>query len=166
MINNVLLIYNGRFMLLRLEVSFYLFAYINRLDDGINLSTEITELVSCLSLQVWSVWYRKIKEKDKKRIHFGHQNSLQTYCNLSRYTFQLMPSTRREKIGSFSINDGNGNDNAIKLWIWLVECGKIIVLHVLHVRHALMNKSMPSSAKQQREITTFAVLMNTWAYNR
>ena len=33
MINNVLLIYNGRFMLLRLEVSFDLFAYINRLDD-------------------------------------------------------------------------------------------------------------------------------------
>ena len=46
MINNVLLIYNGRFMLLRLEMSFDLFAYINRLDDGINLSTEIAELVS------------------------------------------------------------------------------------------------------------------------
>ena len=28
-------------MLLRLEMSFDLFAYINRLDDGINLSTEI-----------------------------------------------------------------------------------------------------------------------------
>ena len=45
-INNVLLIYNGRFLLLRLEMSFDLFAYINRLDDGINLSTEIAELVS------------------------------------------------------------------------------------------------------------------------
>ena len=33
-------------MLLRLEMSFDLFAYINRLDDGINLSTEIGELVS------------------------------------------------------------------------------------------------------------------------
>ena len=32
-------------MLLRLEMSFDLFAYINRLDDGINLSTEIAELV-------------------------------------------------------------------------------------------------------------------------
>ena len=31
------------------------------------------------------------RRKTKKRIHFGHQNSLQTY------TFQLMPSTRREK---------------------------------------------------------------------
>ena len=50
-----------------------------------------------------------------------------------------------------------------KLRIWLVECGKIIVLHV---RHALMNKSVPSSAKQQREITIYTVLMNTWAYNR
>ena len=46
MINNVLLIYNGRFMLLRLEMSFDLSAYIKRLDDGINLSTEIAELVS------------------------------------------------------------------------------------------------------------------------
>ena len=37
---------------------------------------------------------------------------------------------------------------------------------MLHVRHALMNKSVPSSAKQHREITTFTVLMNTLAYNR
>ena len=37
-----------------------------------------------------------------------------------------------------------------KLRIWLVERVKI---SVLHVRHALMNKSAPSSAKQQREIT-------------
>ena len=32
---------------------------------------------------------------------------------------------------------------------------------MLHVRHALMDKSVPSSAKQEREITIFAVLMNT-----
>ena len=50
-----------------------------------------------------------------------------------------------------------------KLRIWLVECGKTIVLHV---RHALVNKSVPSSAKQRREVTKFTVLMNTWAYNR
>ena len=36
---------------------------------------------------------------------------------------------------------------------------------MLHVRHALVNKSVPSSAKQQRQITTFSVLMNTRAYN-
>ena len=29
-----------------------------------------------------------------------------------------------------------------------------------------MNKSVPFSAKQQREITTFTVLMNTWEYKR
>ena len=29
---------------------------------------------------------------------------------------------------------------------------------MLHVRHALINKSVPSSTKQQREITTFTVL--------
>ena len=45
-INNVLLVYNWRFMFLRLEISFDLSAYINRLDDGINLSTKITELLS------------------------------------------------------------------------------------------------------------------------
>ena len=50
-----------------------------------------------------------------------------------------------------------------KLRIWLVECGQTIVLHV---RHAVMNKSVSSSAKQQREFTTFTVLMSTWAYNR
>ena len=43
-INNVLLVYNWRFMFLRLEISFDLSAYINRLDDGINLSTKIVEL--------------------------------------------------------------------------------------------------------------------------
>ena len=32
-------------MFLRFEVSFDLFTHINRLDDGINLSTEIAELV-------------------------------------------------------------------------------------------------------------------------
>ena len=32
---------------------------------------------------------------------------------------------------------------------------------VLHVWHALMNKSLPSSANQQREITMFTVLMTT-----
>ena len=45
-----------------------------------------------------------------------------------------------------------------KLRIWLVERVKISVLH------ALMNKSVPSSAKkQQRETTSFTVLMTTWA---
>ena len=38
-------------------------------------------------------------------------------------------------------------------------------ISVLHVWHAIMNKSVPSSAKQQREITMFTVLMTTWAYN-
>ena len=47
------------------------------------------------------------------------------------------------------------------LRIRLDKWGKIIVLHV---RHAL---TIPcGAAKQQREITTFAVLMTTWACNR
>ena len=32
------------------------------------------------------------------------------------------------------------------------------LISVLHVRHALMNKSVPSSVKQQRQITSFTVL--------
>ena len=50
-----------------------------------------------------------------------------------------------------------------KLRIWLGECGKIILLHV---RHAIMNKSVAFSAEQQHEITTFTVLRTTWAHNR
>ena len=41
-----MLIYNWKFMFLRLEMSLDLFTHINRLDDGINLATEIAELVS------------------------------------------------------------------------------------------------------------------------
>ena len=37
---------------------------------------------------------------------------------------------------------------------------------MLHVGHALLNESVPSSAKEQREITTFTVLMTTSACNR
>ena len=35
---------------------------------------------------------------------------------------------------------------------------------MLHVRHALMNKSVPSSPKQQRKIAKFTVLMTTRAH--
>ena len=37
---------------------------------------------------------------------------------------------------------------------------------MLHVRHALMDKSVPFSTKQQREITSFTILIKTWGYNR
>ena len=36
---------------------------------------------------------------------------------------------------------------------------------MLHVRHALMNKSVPSSPKQQRKIAKFTVLMTTRAHS-
>ena len=36
---------------------------------------------------------------------------------------------------------------------------------MLHVRHALMNKSMSSSATQQREITTFSTFVDNLAFN-
>ena len=37
---------------------------------------------------------------------------------------------------------------------------------MLHVRHELQDNSVPSSAKQQREITKFAVMKTTSVYNR
>ena len=43
----VLLIHNWRFMFLWFELSFDLLTCVNRVDNGINLSTKITELVSC-----------------------------------------------------------------------------------------------------------------------
>ena len=53
-----------------------------------------------------------------------------------------------------AIHDGNGNDNITnEEFDWSSEEKK----GVLRVRHALMNKFMPSSAKQQREITTLTV---------
>ena len=45
-------------------------------------------------------------------------------------------------LGSLSIDDGDGNDNAAnKQFDWSSNLG------VLHVWHALMNKSLQSSAK-------------------
>ena len=48
--------------------------------------------------------------------------------------------------------------------IWLIQCWKV---NVLHLRHSLRNNSVPSSVKQQREITTYtaAVLKTTWVWN-
>ena len=43
--------------------------------------------------------------------------------------------------------------------------GRVRKISVLHAWHAHMNKSVPSPAKQQREIIMFTVLMTTWAYN-
>ena len=61
--------------------------------------------------------------------------------------------------GGFCINDGNNNDTKNLI-------GRVRKISVLHVQHALTDKSVSSSAKQQREITTFTVLMTTWAQNR
>ena len=44
--NNILLIHNWRFVFLWFALFFDLLTCVNRLDNGINLSTEITELVS------------------------------------------------------------------------------------------------------------------------
>ena len=60
-----------------------------------------------------------------------------------------------EVIESFSKDNGDGNENVTNLHIlW----AKTIALHALHVRFSLLFISLPSSAKQQREIAKFEVL--------
>ena len=69
--------------------------------------------------------------------------------------------TRLEIVGSFSIDDGDGNCNVTnKQFNWSSEENKRAVRW-----HALMNESVSSSTKQQREITMFTALRTTWAYN-
>ena len=60
-------------------------------------------------------------------------------------------------IGSLNSDTGDGNENITNLHVWRA---KAIALHALHV-HALFTFvyiSLPSSAKQQREIAKFEVL--------
>ena len=62
-------------------------------------------------------------------------------------------------IGSFSIDDGNGNYNPTNYeFDWSSE-EKYTCCTYTYVRHALMNKSVSPSVKQQRDFTTFTILM-------
>ena len=63
-------------------------------------------------------------------------------------------------IGSFSNDNGDGNENVTNLHI---QWAKTIALHAPHVRFSYLSISLPSSAKQQREITKFEVLRRTSA---
>ena len=49
-----------------------------------------------------------------------------------------------------------------KIMIWLVEWGKIIVLHL---QHAFMYNCLRYFAKWRREISEFNVLTTTWTHN-
>ena len=64
----------------------------------------------------------------------------------------------RNSLGSLSNDNGDGNENVTNLHI---QWAKAIALHALHVRFSLLSVSLPSSAKQQREITKFEVLWRT-----
>ena len=58
-------------------------------------------------------------------------------------------------LGSLSNDNGDGNENVTNLHIlW----PKAIPLHAQHVRFSLLSISLPSSAKQQRDIAKFMVL--------
>ena len=61
---------------------------------------------------------------------------------------------------SFSNDNGDGNENVTNLHI---QWAKTIALHAPHVRFSFLSISLPSSAKQQREITKFEVLWRTLA---
>ena len=54
-----------------------------------------------------------------------------------------------------SNDNGDNNENVTNLHIYLA---KTIALHALHVRVSLLSISLPSSAKQQREIEKVEVL--------
>ena len=57
--------------------------------------------------------------------------------------------------GSFSNDNGDGNENVTNLHI---QWAKTVALHAPHVRFSFLSISLPLSAKQQREITKFEVL--------
>ena len=61
---------------------------------------------------------------------------------------------------SFSNDNGDGNENVTNLHI---QWAKTIALHAQHVLFSFLSISLPSSAKQQREITKFEVLWRTSA---
>ena len=63
-------------------------------------------------------------------------------------------------LGSLSNDSGDGNKNVTDLYI---QRAKIIALHAPHVRFSFLSISLPSSAKQQREITKCEVLWRTSA---
>lgn len=63
--------------------------------------------------------------------------------------------------GSFSVDDGDGNDNATgKQFDWSSEENK----RAARVARTY-DGSVPSFPKQQREIIMFTVVLATWAYN-
>ena len=61
---------------------------------------------------------------------------------------------------NFSNDNGDGNENVTNLHI---QWAKTIALHAQHVLFSFLSISLPSSAKQQREITKFEVLWRTSA---
>ena len=67
---------------------------------------------------------------------------------------------RAKKIGSFSNDNGDGNEHVTNLHIFWA---KTIALHSLHVRFSFLSISLPSSAKRQHEIAKFEVLRRTSA---
>ena len=105
---------------------------------------------------------------------FGPLNNVSTSCNnVARCLFKkksndvvkpffypilvlvVYPIRPTDPIESLSNDNGDGNENVTNLHIKWV---KTIALHDLHVRFSLLSISLPSSAKQRREIAKFLVL--------
>ena len=76
------------------------------------------------------------------------------------FTFVHFFAVVSKTTGSFSNDNGDGNENVTNLHI---QWAKAIALHAPHVRFSYLSISLPSSAKQQREITKFEVLRRTSA---
>ena len=75
--------------------------------------------------------------------------------SLQSLTLHLVKRYKDQLLGSFSNDNGDGNENVTDLHI---QWAKTIALRALHVRFSFLSISLPSSAKQQREITKFEVL--------
>ena len=75
---------------------------------------------------------------------------LQYYLHI----IQCVRSSERDTGGALSNDDGNGNDNAAKQEVSLMRKGNRSA-RAFYILHWYI--SLPSSAKQQREMTTFFI---------
>ena len=74
----------------------------------------------------------------------------------------ILQNDSNSSLGSLSNHDDDGNKNVTNLHIWQ---WKIIVLHALHVHISFLDISQTFSFFPRREMTCFAVVWTTWAYD-
>ena len=83
-----------------------------------------------------------------------------SYWKIARQFFSL--ENVSGSIGSLSSHDDDGNKNHTNLHIWQ---WKTVFLHALHVHLSSFDILKTFSLFVQREMTCFAVVWTTWAYD-